>query len=964
VFALSWLLVAIGCGDDHRPDTTSPSSPPPVHVIEQNVVYGEDDRLDYYAVDDVDLRDLTRGAIVALIRPNRLDLSDPDDVRVVGQTLQQSRNLCSDQRFLDHVVAANCSGTLIDTNLVLTAGHCVTGRTDCRNYRYVFNYYYEAPGTLASIGRDDVYQCDDVVVRRNSGGIDYAIIRLTRDVTPDKVPARVRRGDTPLDLNEPLVVIGFGSGIPAKIDAGGRVINRRANRLDYFQATLDTFGGNSGSGVFNNAGEVVGILVRGAPDYVRRGSCNIVNVLSDSGDDGGEDAVYVARAVSALCSSGEVSARLCGPFESSWCVPCGTNADCESGFVCGEPGATPRTCTMTCGSDAACREDHTCVAAQCRPRAVAACIDGDVWNVSACGSPLDRAQICGSNERCSDGTCVEAPPGDRCAHPVVIPAVTQTINDSLTGYGDDDTGSCSGSGPDRAYQFTLDDGANLVATSPSTQRVLYLRETCEMPETEIDCALGGGGVGPTLSASLDPGTYTLIVDSRSSTAGSFRVDLEFSPRCDDACTAGARRCQGNVAQTCVVGDEGCTVWGDNVSCGAVNVCQSGACVPRPDGDTCAVPTVIEPVTQVISGRLDPAYRATQTASCGGQGPERVFEFSLAETMEMRAHLDGGLPMPTLHLREGCGAPLTEIACQSDTPFFDVVIAMELDAGTYFLFADTRSRDDDVELPYRLELEFSTVAGCEDLCAPGSTRCDADGVAVCSVGPNGCTRFEAPHACGPDERCQSGVCVDATETCVDGCPAFGERQCTSERAYSVCDFDVDGCLQWTEPTTCAGARVCGEGARCQNPPPSDTDAGHPDAGGPETPSPDAGEPDATRPDADDPSHDSDANDSSSDPDSDATGPGPDPDAGGGGAHDPTADTGSDVGDAGLDTEVALAHEEDTGSPSSNSSPDAPRADGSRGGCQFAAAPSGSGWMLMLVSLVALRRCRPSPWQRCA
>ena len=53
---------------------------------------------------------------------------------------------------------------------------------------------------------------------------------------------------------------------------------------DYFVANTDTFGGNSGSGVFDlSTLQQVGILVRGETDYVASGSCNIVNHCPSDG---------------------------------------------------------------------------------------------------------------------------------------------------------------------------------------------------------------------------------------------------------------------------------------------------------------------------------------------------------------------------------------------------------------------------------------------------------------------------------------------------------------------------------------------------------------------------------------------------------------------------------------------------------------------------------------------------------
>ena len=60
--------------------------------------------------------------------------------------------------------------------------------------------------------------------------------------------------------------------------------------MDYFYASLDAFGGNSGSfvGTITPDGNdlvQVGILVRGSTDYVTgegtSSSCNVVNVISE-----------------------------------------------------------------------------------------------------------------------------------------------------------------------------------------------------------------------------------------------------------------------------------------------------------------------------------------------------------------------------------------------------------------------------------------------------------------------------------------------------------------------------------------------------------------------------------------------------------------------------------------------------------------------------------------------------------
>jgi hypothetical protein len=86
-----------------------------------------------------------------------------------------------------------------------------------------------------------------------------------------------------IDDRTPIVVIGHPSGLPTKI-AGGAKVRDNSNDI-FFSANLDTFGGNSGSAVFNEkSGEVVGILVRGENDYVndKDRECQVVNKCADN----------------------------------------------------------------------------------------------------------------------------------------------------------------------------------------------------------------------------------------------------------------------------------------------------------------------------------------------------------------------------------------------------------------------------------------------------------------------------------------------------------------------------------------------------------------------------------------------------------------------------------------------------------------------------------------------------------
>lgn len=177
--------------------------------------------------------------------------------------------MCSEERFGDQPNPGNCSGFLIAPDLLVTAGHCATGPKDCSDFLWVFDYQIKNNNSKAptSISHSNIYKCKKIVSATliNELNIDYGIIQLDRPVF-DRTPLEFRsEGKIPNNTN--IVVIGYPSGLPAKVVSGAKV--RDNSWLYKFSANTDTYGGNSGSAVFNEETLLLeGILVQGEKDFI------------------------------------------------------------------------------------------------------------------------------------------------------------------------------------------------------------------------------------------------------------------------------------------------------------------------------------------------------------------------------------------------------------------------------------------------------------------------------------------------------------------------------------------------------------------------------------------------------------------------------------------------------------------------------------------------------------------------
>lgn len=263
--------------------------------ITPKVIYGEDNRVDVYQVQRSDIREIA-DSTVALIPKSSLVPGAEGKIKIHAKTYGSQMNLCSSEPFFDQPAAANCSGSLVGEDLIATAGHCISS-SDCAKYAFVFGFrMIDERRAPLSVAEDDVYSCKEIVAREYTREQDYALVRLDRPVRGHRV---LTLQTTPVQAGDDIYVVGHPSGLPTKIADGAKV---RSQNGAYFQANLDTYGGNSGSAVFNaRTNEVVGILVRGAQDFAhdRVNKCTVSNRCSDEGCRG-EDVTNISYIVKAL----------------------------------------------------------------------------------------------------------------------------------------------------------------------------------------------------------------------------------------------------------------------------------------------------------------------------------------------------------------------------------------------------------------------------------------------------------------------------------------------------------------------------------------------------------------------------------------------------------------------------------------------------------------------------------------
>ena len=190
--------------------------------------------------------------------------------------------LCADEPYLKQPMGAFCSGVLVGDKLVATAAHCIRSDDEAKATKFVFDFRMNDKDHPQSVfDSSEVYTGKRIVQSHITFSQDnWETVELEQSVSDKDRVAQIRR-DGKLDQTHKVFAIGYPSGLPVKVSAGGNVRDNVNPKI--FLAGLDVYAGSSGGPVFNENHVVEGILARGDRDFLPVGNCARTNNCPSAG---------------------------------------------------------------------------------------------------------------------------------------------------------------------------------------------------------------------------------------------------------------------------------------------------------------------------------------------------------------------------------------------------------------------------------------------------------------------------------------------------------------------------------------------------------------------------------------------------------------------------------------------------------------------------------------------------------
>lgn len=322
-------------------------------------------------------------------------------------------------------------------------------------------------------------------------------------------------------------------------------------------------------------------------------------------------------------------------------------------------------------SELACNDDHR----DQQHSLITAVLDGGRYYVIADGYGMGQA----GNYTLEASVASESgggATGDQCSAPAALTPGTPVTVDTFDA-ADDLAGTCGGAGgADVVYRIDVRARSRVRATFEDAEHagVAYIRRVCTDASADLACVTfgptasapgpgprpGSGPAplppspGPALDVTLDPGSYSLVVDgARADAFGAVRMTVQV-----DDLAALDRLCRQ-------------------------------APLLRPN----------QPVNGTTATTSD---RFQATCASGAQSNDEVYRIQLQRRSVVRLSLAADYDA-ALHLRRDCADASTELACNDDsTDNRHSYIETTLDRGTYFVIVDGFRTGN--QGTYRLELQ--------------------------------------------------------------------------------------------------------------------------------------------------------------------------------------------------------------------------------------------------------------------
>ncbi len=228
-----------------------------------------------------------------------------------------------------------------------------------------------------------------------------------------------------------------------------------------------------------------------------------------------------------------------------------------------------------------------------------------------------------------------------CSAPIALTPGT-AVRGATTSGQSTMTGSCirGGNAPELVYSVTIERRAHLTVTMNSDyDGALYLLGACGEMRSEIVCNDDAPNTSRSqVDATLDPGTYFVVVDGYGDAAGQFEMMAEVTDLQD-------------LAQVC------------------------GSATPLTAGQA---------VTGSTQGR--PSY-FTATCAGGARSPDQVYAIDVPSRSRMRVRMQSTYD-GALYVRSDCANPNSELACNDDhQDTRHSMLVTTVDPGRYYVYAD-------------------------------------------------------------------------------------------------------------------------------------------------------------------------------------------------------------------------------------------------------------------------------------